>query len=372
MKKFTHEEVKDLLESHGCKLLSEYKNTATNMKIKCKCGKIFYKSLKNMKGSGNYKCNDCIKDEQQKKLRMPYNILKSKIEEMGYELLTTEKDYIKAGMKCLIKCDKGHIREQIPLDLLKGHKCKICATKEVTDKQKYSLEDVKILLESKNLILLSNEYNGIGKPIKVQCKKCKHVFYPRLGNILRGSGCPQCFDNEVRGKSSLISYDERVKYLNSFGFKLLTTKKDYINGEQKVKIECNNGHIYKASLHEFYNGNRCPICNASKGETKIKRWLKENLIKFKSQYRFKDCKFKRTLPFDFYLYELNICIEYDGKQHYEIGGFGRNLDDYIDLKIKDTIKTYYCKDKNIKLIRIPYWEFDNIETILNEIIINMK
>ena len=30
----------------------------------------------------------------------------------------------------------------------------------------------------------------------------------------------------------------------------------------------------------------------------------------------------------------------------------------------DAIKTQYCNDNNIKLIRIPYWEYDNIEKII--------
>ena len=32
----------------------------------------------------------------------------------------------------------------------------------------------------------------------------------------------------------------------------------------------------------------------------------------------------------------------------------------------DEIKNKYCKDNNITLIRIPYWDFDNIENILKE------
>ena len=35
---------------------------------------------------------------------------------------------------------------------------------------------------------------------------------------------------------------------------------------------------------------------------------------------------------------------------------------------RDKIKTEYCKNNNIKLIRIPYTDFDNIEKILNKYI----
>ena len=33
-------------------------------------------------------------------------------------------------------------------------------------------------------------------------------------------------------------------------------------------------------------------------------------------------------------------------------------------KYNDKIKDKYCVDNNIKLLRIPYWEFENIENIL--------
>lgn len=36
---------------------------------------------------------------------------------------------------------------------------------------------------------------------------------------------------------------------------------------------------------------------------------------------------------------------------------------YSMVKIK-CVKNKFCKDNNIKLIRIPYWEYDNIEKIL--------
>ena len=35
-------------------------------------------------------------------------------------------------------------------------------------------------------------------------------------------------------------------------------------------------------------------------------------------------------------------------------------------KLRDNIKTKYCEDNHIKLIRIPYWDFDNIEQILTK------
>ncbi len=60
----------------------------------------------------------------------------------------------------------------------------------------------------------------------------------------------------------------------------------------------------------------CGCQNISHGEFYIKTILEENNIKFEPQYKFDNCKNKFKLPFDFYLPDYNMCIEYDGLQHY--------------------------------------------------------
>ena len=110
----------------------------------------------------------------------------------------------------------------------------------------------------------------------------------------------------------------------------------------------------------------------SKGEKRVAKYLDNKNIKYKRQYKFNDCKYKRELPFDFYISSLNIAIEYDGEDHYMIFTRGKSeayekaFNRFINTKIRDTIKTIYCKENNIKLIRIPYWDFDRIEEILEK------
>ena len=136
---------------------------------------------------------------------------------------------------------------------------------------------------------------------------------------------------------------------------------------KKVFIRCIDTHYhgtYEISASVFSKGHRCPYCNESKGEKEIIKFLTKYNIKYKSQYKFKNCKFKRQLPFDFYLPEYNICIEYDGEFHYKM------LMDFDNSKIRDSVKNYYCNQNNIKIIRIPYWNFKNIEEILLKEILN--
>ena len=64
-----------------------------------------------------------------------------------------------------------------------------------------------------------------------------------------------------------------------------------------------------------------------------------------------------------------MAIEYDGKQHFEpIKHYGGDIA-FAELKKRDEIKNEYCKANNITLLRIPYWEYDNISKILETNII---
>ena len=364
-KSYTQKEIKQLLKEHGCELLSEYINTTSDIKVKCNCGNIFYKKLKIMNKIGLYMCNNCIKKRLIEKQITPYDEIKEKVEKIGYILLTSKDDYTKASDKCRLKCDKGHEYSQIPLDLFKGHKCKICATEEVMNKLRLSFEDVKANVDEYGFIMLSTEYKGINSPIKVKCKKCGHIFYPLLSNLKKGSGCPKCYDR-IRSKHMIIPYNERLKYVRSFGFDILTTEEDYIDGSHNVDILCDEGHVYSSKLHDFYMGNRCPRCKKSKGEVKISKVLDDLNIIYMEQYKFDDCRFYNHLPFDFYLPEYNILIEYDGKQHFILNSFGKDMWHFVDIKIRDTVKNVYCENNNIELIRIPYWEFNDIENILKD------
>ena len=114
-------------------------------------------------------------------------------------------------------------------------------------------------------------------------------------------------------------------------------------------------------------GQGCPICNISKGEYRVINFLEKNNIKYIRQYSFNKCKYIKKLQFDFYLKDLNICIEYDGIQHFEsIKGLGGEKK-FEQTQINDKIKTTFCLNNNIILIRIKYNE--KIENKINFLIL---
>ena len=68
------------------------------------------------------------------------------------------------------------------------------------------------------------------------------------------------------------------------------------------------------------------------------------------------------MPFDFYLPEYNICIEFDGIQHFEPrDAFGGKVE-FEKTKLRDKIKDDYCKNNGLSLIRIS-----NIRDIKNKL-----
>ena len=99
----------------------------------------------------------------------------------------------------------------------------------------------------------------------------------------------------------------------------------------------------------------------SKGEQKIINILKKYNISYVYQKTFNDCRDKLPLPFDFYIQEYNLCIEFDGMHHYKpIWGEDR----FLTTKLHDAMKDNYCRWNDIDLLRISYLENKNLDIIL--------
>ena len=104
-------------------------------------------------------------------------------------------------------------------------------------------------------------------------------------------------------------------------------------------------------------------------EIKYLKWyydkllLEEQNIDYVQEKWFSDCRDTNPLPFDFYLPKYNICIEFDGEQHFKDNHFF-NFSFNLNRK-HDNIKNEYCKNNNIKLIRISYLKIDSIQSILH-------
>lgn len=149
---------------------------------------------------------------------------------------------------------------------------------------------------------------------------------------------------------------------------------EYIDQYHKLNILCPKGHLYKKRWNQVLRGELCNICSMSSGAQRIYNHLNKLMFSFESEYKFPDCRNEKELPFDFAVFandKLFCLIEFDGQQHFQPRGFGRETEEEILLNFKkikenDSIKNQYCKSNKIKLVRIPYWKGHDIEKILDK------
>lgn len=130
--------------------------------------------------------------------------------------------------------------------------------------------------------------------------------------------------------------------------------------------DCGNKHILK----DGQNLKRdltisCGCIGTSKGEYLIEEILTFNNISFEKEKTFDTCIFEdsgRKARFDFYLPEYNIIIEFDGYQHFRFTGYEWNTEEnYLKTVAHDKYKNQWCKDNQLKLIRIPYTHLSTLK-----------
>lgn len=283
-----------------------------------------------------------------KKLTLEY--VKEYIHNEGYELLSSE--YINAKSSLQIKCNKGHVYISNWNRFQYGTRCPYCVGKYRT------IKEAKEYFSMYGYIITDNDYISSRAKMNVLCPN-GHKIQISYNNFTNGKRCLKC---DIEKKT--FSYEYVKSYIKNFNYTLLD--KEYKNSNTKLNMICNAGHVYSATFDGFKRGKRCPYCKTSNGENKIANILKELKITYIRQYSFNECKNINRLSFDFYLPKYNLCIEYDGQQHFKPVDFSgknrkRSIDEFTNTLIRDAIKNQYCEDNNINLLRIPFWDFDNIE-----------
>jgi very-short-patch-repair endonuclease len=287
------------------------------------------------------------------------NFKKIHRDEFDYSLV----DYINQKTKLKIICKKHGIFEQLYYNHLSGSKCPICVNNNIKkDNNTFINECVKIYGGDRfNYDFV--EYKNNRELIKIKCNKCNGIFNTNPYNFLKGCGCKIC-NRKKLSDSRVRSVDEIKKIANTvhnniYDYSLLVS----VNNRKKIKIVCYKHGVFEQILSVHLRGHGCPLCNISKGEFKIKQWLDDRNIKYTQQFKFPDCKNILPLSFDFFLPEYNICIEYDGKQHFNPLVFFGGEEGFKKRLKNDKIKDNYCNSSDVKLIRIRYNE--NFENKLN-------
>jgi len=236
--------------------------------------------------------------------------------------------------------------------------CPFCSRKKFNINLLYSILD-NYKYNINFIYCLDDIVYSLNDNISMKCLKCNNINNKKIKNIIhKNTGC-KC-NKGLDMKETFINRASKINPKYNYDFV------NFINSRTKVKIICDNNHIfYQTPDNHIYKKQGCPKCNISYGEKEIIKILNDKNINFIHQYKFDKCYFKRKLSFDFYLPDLNICIEYDGIQHFKEVKFFGGKQKLIYIQNNDFIKNNYCKRNNIKLIRISYDE--NIKNKLKDI-----
>lgn len=204
-------------------------------------------------------------------------------------------------------------------------------------------------------------YEGSRKKVLMKHNSCGNEWEARaVGFINTGRRCPECKWNVLK---TTEKFKEDVHEVVGSEYVVLG---EYVHSHDKILMKHRTcGFEYEVAPNNFLNkGSRCIVCLESKGEATIAKFLDSQNIEYDREFSIKYAKSKRPLRLDFLV--GNVAIEYDGELHYKaIKHFGGE-DSLTETQRRDRIKDKYCADNGIPLIRIPYWDFDNIDAILTE------
>ena len=329
-----------------------YKNNRTKVSIICKDHGVFtQKTYNHVLGQGCPVCGNIYNPAHQPDCENEF--IRKAVLAHGNKYDYSLSAYKKCGVKVKIICPEHGVFEQLPEAHLAGHGCYMCAGK---DGDEYYRDTAWFIIKAKALYgdvfdYSKSIYTGFKNTIIITCKIHGDIT-TRPIHHLRGDGCKTCRFIELSNK----------KHDGRYAYDKVNLKYFY----DTVDILCHKHGYFKQKVSYHLHGYGCQICSSSKKEILINRVLTDTGIQFIREKSFDDMISKRY-KFDFYMPDKNMCIEYNGEQHYRpVHHFG-GIKKFINRLKMDAIKRWYCFSHNITLLVIPYWENDIEAAIKNNI-----
>lgn len=341
-----------------------YINNKTKVEVICKThGPFSQLAQHHMRGRGCTQCGNEYNSERQRSNTQEFTQKAIRIHGDKYDY--SKVDYITSAEKVIITCKQHGPFTQTPRDHLSGYGCPTCGLEKNKQARTRDTEQFIKLAEqvhgSKYDYSLTEYKKGV-REVQIICS-VHGIFIQKPVGHLQGQGCHKC------AGTMRLTQDEFIDRATEIhGGKYDYSKVSYINSATKVEILClRHGSFFQAP-QDHLGGHGCQACYSSSGEERISNILTQWEIKFTRQKKFDRCKNKKLLPFDFYFQIGNhhILLEYDGGQHFNpVDHFG-GIDIFERTKQNDRIKTLFAQKHGFILIRVPYTQFDNIETILRD------
>lgn len=289
-------------------------------------------------------------------------ILKSKLihgDKYDYSFV----EYLNNKTKVKIICKEHGEFLQKPNNHLNGQNCQKCVNKNI------KLDTNKFIEKSKDKFgdyydYSKVEYKNNKTKVKLICPEHGGFEQKPDNHFGQKIPCKKC-DSEKRflNINTLIENLKEI-HNNYYDYSKLV----YSGRRNKATIICPIHGEFDQRIHSHILGSGCIKCSQSNGEKLISHILSELNIDFRTEYKFNNCKYKTHLKFDFYIPSKNLCIEFNGLQHYKPVEFFGGESYFKEILKRDKIKELYCQNNNIFLINIRYnSDKDTIKKIISSI-----
>lgn len=118
----------------------------------------------------------------------------------------------------------------------------------------------KLYAKNPSIVVLGTYVNNQTN-IEVQCKICGHIWAPRPGNLLHGTGCPICahLNSSIKQRKTHEQFLEELKQAGKDDIEILNF---YSGAHNKVLCRCKKcGYEWDQMPYNLVHGRGCRMCN---------------------------------------------------------------------------------------------------------------
>ena len=362
--------IKKAIVKHGDKYdytRLQYLNSQTKVTIVCpEHGEFRMTANAHTNGQG---CPKCGRIEAQKNIRLDWSRVKERLDkEWGNTFIYDESSYIAYTEKIRVKCQIHGWFETTPHQLDYGRGCSKCGYISMAEKNFVPFSETLkefTKVHGNRYQYDSKTYKGASKKIKVIC--FKHGEFHQSVQFHKGGGnCPKCMNEYIGDKARLDKEEFLERALLEHGDIYDYSKVNWIDMHTEIIVICSKHGDFTQIPRDHFRGSGCTVCNASRGERKIKLLLDNFKINYSMQQRFTGLEYDGPLRCDFYLTDKKIVIEYNGRQHYKAVKFFGGDKELKLTQARDKVKKEWCINNDINFEVIKYDEI--IQERMDEIL----
>lgn len=196
---------------------------------------------------------------------------------------------------------------------------------------------------------------------------CPYCCFPPL-LLCDNDDCKLCFEKSFKSHKLSRFWSSENKLIPRQVFK---------HGCGVFVFVCKNGHKFSRIVSDVTRPDKpcwCPICCESIGEKLVAHSLEKAGIIPEHQKKFPNLRYRRLLQCDIYFEHCGhrCVIEFDGHHHFHSDSYLATKGNFEENQERDLLKTQFCLDNNIYILRIPYTMMKRVPKMIKKLIFRLS